>query len=43
MKRDEVYRLVAEKLGEPEYHTANIRTIEEARFVYSTVRDIAHD
>jgi hypothetical protein len=39
-KRSEVYREIAEELGLDAYHTAEIRTIEEAREVWTTVKKI---
>ncbi len=41
MKRGEVYRLIAKKLGIAEYHTAEIRSVEDARKVYAIVQEIA--
>jgi len=41
MGRKQVYRLIAERLGAKEYHTAEIRTVEEAREVYRIVQEIA--
>lgn len=41
MSRGEIYRKIAEKLGASEYHTAEIRTLEDARKVYRIVRDLA--
>lgn len=38
--RGALYRAISDKIGR-KYHTANIRTIEEARKVYRIVRDIA--
>ena len=42
MKRKQVYARLTEKLGW-KYHTANIRSVEEARQVYSLVRDMHKD
>jgi len=39
MKRNEIYKQIGEQIGR-KYHTANIRTIEEARKVYTIVREI---
>jgi hypothetical protein len=41
MARGAVYQAVAKELGIREYHTAEIRTIEEAREVYRVVRRLA--
>jgi hypothetical protein len=38
MPRGKVYARLAKELGIPEYHTAEIRTIEEARRVYAIVK-----
>lgn len=43
MSRKKLYRKVAERLGIEEYHTAEIRTIEEARQVYRIAQDIAKE
>jgi hypothetical protein len=40
MSRDKVYMLLSEKLGYP-YHTGEIRTIDDARKVYITLKEIA--
>lgn len=40
MKRGKLYAIIAEKLGY-EYHTAEIKTIEEARNIYRIMREIA--
>jgi hypothetical protein len=37
-KRKDIYALLSEKLGW-KYHTAKIRTIEEARAIYSLIRN----
>jgi hypothetical protein len=37
--RSELYRLISERIGK-EYHTAEIRTIEEARDIYRTILQI---
>lgn len=41
MSRREVYRMVSDAMGQEDYHTAEIRTLDEARKVYRVVRDIA--
>lgn len=41
MKRGEVYQAIAARIGIPEYHTAEIRDIEQARAVYRAVAEIA--
>lgn len=41
--RSSVYKRIAEELGKEVYHTADIRTIEEARDVYRIVRKIAKE
>lgn len=40
MKRGKVYRLLSDRLGY-EFHTAEIRSIEQARTIYRTVLEIA--
>lgn len=40
MSRSKLYSIVSKKLGY-EYHTAEIRSIEDARVVYRIVRDIS--
>lgn len=40
--RGEIYAILTKKLGW-EYHTANIRSVEEAREVYRTVREISNE
>lgn len=40
MTRREVYALIAKKLGKVGYHTAGIRSVEEARQVYRAVQTI---
>ena len=42
MKRGKVYGLLSERLGYS-YHTAEIRSVEEGRKVYSIVKSIAED
>lgn len=39
MSRAEVYKKVSEKIGY-EYHTAEIRTIDEAKKIYSAVKEL---
>ncbi len=41
MPRGKVYAKIARELGREEYHTAEIKTIEEARQVYVIVKGIA--
>ena len=41
MPRSKVYALIAAKLGKDEYHTAEIRSVEEARQVWTIVSEIA--
>lgn len=40
MKRNAVYAEVARRLGRKGYHTANIRSVDEARQVYRIVKEI---
>lgn len=40
MTRREVYQRIAEMVGKAEYHTAEIRTLDEAREVYRAVKQI---
>ena len=40
-QRVELYRMLSGRLGVAEYHTAEIRTVEEARRVWRTVKEIA--
>ncbi|MDC0657086.1 zinc-finger-containing protein [Leisingera sp. SS27] len=40
MTRRAVYAEVAERLGRKDYHTANIRSVDEARQVYRIVKEI---
>jgi hypothetical protein len=42
ISRNKLYRTVSDRLGY-EYHTAEIRTIEEARRVYKTIARLAKD
>jgi len=39
-KRDLIYRIIADQLGRREYHTAKIKTIEEARQVYRIAQNL---
>lgn len=41
MPRGKVYARLARELGLKEYHTAEIKTLEEARRVYRLVREMA--
>lgn len=41
-KRGKIYKIISNKIGR-KYHTANIRSIEEARKVYIIIRDIANE
>jgi hypothetical protein len=41
MPRGKVYAKIANELGVKEYHTAEIRTVEEARRVYAIVKGFA--
>ena len=43
MKRSTLYRKIADELGIDEYHTAEIRTIEDARKVWTIVAGIDRD
>ncbi|GAB5431250.1 MAG: hypothetical protein EpisKO_06200 [Epibacterium sp.] len=40
MSRRAVYAEVAQRLGRKDYHTANIRSVDEARHVYRIVKEI---
>lgn len=40
MRRGELYAAIASRLGVAEYHTAEIRSIEEARRVYRIAREL---
>ena len=40
MKRGAVYAELAQRMGKPEYHTAEIRSVDEARQVYRIVQEI---
>ncbi|OWK34653.1 hypothetical protein FRUB_10624 [Fimbriiglobus ruber] len=41
MPRGKVYAVIASQLGIAEYHTAEIKTIEDARRVYAIVKGLA--
>lgn len=41
IRRGDLYSMLAEKLGIEEYHTAEIRSVDEARKVYGIVQEIA--
>lgn len=41
--RGDVYAKVAQEMGQKKYHTANIRSVEEARRVYLAVLKIARE
>jgi hypothetical protein len=41
LSRGDVYQRIAAKLGKAKYHTAEIRSVEEARQVYRIVQEIA--
>jgi len=41
MKRKELYAAISERIGW-KYHTAQIRSVEEAREIYRIVREYAH-
>lgn len=43
MKRGKLYAKIADAMGIDEYHTAEIRSVEEARAVYRVVRDISRN
>lgn len=43
MVRGRIYEKIANDLGVKEYHTAEIKTIEDARKVYSIVRKIVRE
>lgn len=43
VKRRHVYRMVADAMGRRDYHTSDIRSVEEAREVFRAVRKIARD
>lgn len=40
MNRSKLYREIADRLGIDEYHTAEIRSVEDARRVYGIVKEI---
>lgn len=41
LKRREIYDKISQQIGR-KYHTAEIKTIEEARIIYALVRDLKH-
>lgn len=41
IERRELYSMIAHMIGVEEYHTAEIRSVEQAREVYRVVQDIA--
>lgn len=41
MPRGKVYALIAKAMGIEQYHTAEIKTMEEARRVYAIVKELA--
>ncbi len=41
MSRKKVYQAVANQLGKSTYHTAEIRSVEEARTVYRVAQELA--
>lgn len=43
MNRRDIYAKIAEHMGRDEYHTAEIKSIEEARDVYRAVKEIARE
>ncbi len=43
LSRKFLYRRVAEAIGQENYHTADIRSVEEARKVYRAVLKIKHE
>ena len=43
MSRRKAYEELAKVIGKPEYHTAEIRTVEEARAVFRAVQRMAQD
>lgn len=43
MPRGKLYARLAREIGADEYHTAEIKTVEEARKVYAVVRAIAKE
>ena len=40
VKRKELYGLIAERMGRDKYHTADIRSVAEARYVWRVVKRI---
>lgn len=43
MSRRDIYAKIAERIGRAEYHTAEIKSVEEARDVYRAVKEIARE
>lgn len=43
ISRRDLYQKIADGLGIAEYHTAEVRTIEDARKVYRIAKEIAND
>jgi hypothetical protein len=41
--RKALYQKIADRIGRENYHTANIRSLEEARQIYRIVQDIAKE
>lgn len=39
-KRSEIYGMIAERIGRKQYHTAQIRSVQEARNVYRIIQQI---
>lgn len=43
-KRNEIYAIISERMGmKGKYHTAKIRSVEEARKVYTTIKNITKE
>ncbi|MEI6729821.1 MAG: zinc-finger-containing protein [Pseudomonadota bacterium] len=42
ISRGEVYKKISDKIGY-QYHTAEIKTVEEAREIYKIVKDLSHE
>jgi hypothetical protein len=41
MKRSKLYARIAQAMGVKEYHTAELRTLDDARKVYALIKEIA--
>lgn len=41
MPRGKIYSIIAKEMGIAEYHTAEIKTVEDAHKVYAIVKAIA--